>query len=55
VSIKIRTVLRGVKCNTKEGFFGIFLCTKTVDGNGQASVKSEAGVFAAFAVVNVFL
>jgi hypothetical protein len=55
VSIKIRTVLGWVKCNTAEGFFGISLCTKTVDGHGQASVENEGGVFAAFAEINVFL
>jgi hypothetical protein len=55
MNIKMRTVLGGVKCNTKEGLFGIAVCTEIVDGRGQASVKSEGGVFAAFAEVNVFL
>ena len=49
ISIRIRTVIRGVKCNTKEGLFSMSVCTKTVEGLGQASVKSE------FAEVNMFL
>ena len=55
MNIKIRTVLGGMKCNNKEGLFGISECTEILDGHGQASVKSDGGVFAAFAEVNVFM
>jgi len=54
MNIKIRTVLGGVKCNTKEGLFGIAVCTEIVGGRGQTSVKREGGVFATFAEVKLF-